>query len=129
MRLDTPLRRARTCYRHLAGVAGVALLDELLARGWLRQTADGTRPVYELTAEGASGLRTCGVLVDGGRGSGAIGCLDWTERRMHLGGALGAVIARAMEADGTLRRGPGTRAVTLAATTAAWLDGGPAPID
>src|SRR6266487_4202796 len=87
VRDDLPIRRARTCYDHLAGVAGVQLLDGLLERGWLE--AAGGRELV-LTDAGAAGMRRAGVAVPAGgsRRAFAIECLDWTERRPHLGGAL-----------------------------------------
>jgi hypothetical protein len=80
---------ARTCYDHLAGTLGVLLHDCLVGLGWL-SVLDG---VYELTAEGARGLSRLAVDVAAMgllRRKLAYGCLDWSERRCHLGGALGA---------------------------------------
>jgi DNA-binding transcriptional ArsR family regulator len=84
------LRSARTCYDHMAGTAGVALHDRLHAQGWLSGLQSGS---YELTPEGAIALESLGVEVDAVRRSRrrfACACLDWSERRPHLGGALGA---------------------------------------
>lgn len=94
---------ARTCYDHLAGQAGVALLDAMLSQRWLRPAAAG----YELTSAGAHGLAALGV--DAGaprseRRTFARPCLDWTERRFHLAGALGAAICSAMLERGWFRR-------------------------
>jgi DNA-binding transcriptional ArsR family regulator len=85
------LAEARTCYDHLAGRAGVALHDGLLARGWLHPMAGE----YALTAQGREGLGSWGVDVDraaAARRTLARPCLDWTERRPHLAGALGAAV-------------------------------------
>lgn len=85
------LRAARTCYDHIAGALGVALHDRLHAAGWL--TA-GDRD-YGLTSRGVEGLEALGVDVDGTRAMRrrfAFPCLDWSERRPHLGGALGAAL-------------------------------------
>lgn len=120
---DSALRRARTCYDHLAGVAGVALLDELLRRGWV--SPHGARPDFRLTADGHAGLTTGGVDLPraaSAKRSYAHGCLDWTERRPHLGGALGAEIVRTLEREGMLARLQGSRAVTLAQAPERWLD-------
>ena len=87
----TRLRNARTCYDHMAGAAGVALHDRLHAQGWLQGTSDDGD--YTLTTEGAIALETLGIDVDALRTSRrrfACACLDWSERRPHLGGALGA---------------------------------------
>ena len=84
------LRTARTCYDHMAGNAGVALHDRLHAQGWLSGLQSGS---YELTPEGAVALESLGVEIDAVRRSRrrfACACLDWSERRPHLGGALGA---------------------------------------
>jgi DNA-binding transcriptional ArsR family regulator len=121
---NTPLRQARTCYDHLAGVAGVALLDELQQRGWLTAAAGG-RPAYTLSEAGERALSGRGVdltRVRASRRAFAAGCLDWTERRPHLAGALGAEVLRALERAGAVRRESGSRGVRLAADLRTWLD-------
>ena len=89
------LRLARTCYDHMAGVVGVTLHDRLMAMKWL--TPDGDSE-YEVTQGGAKALRDLDIDVDGARAlrrrfAGA--CLDWSERRPHLGGALAAALLEA----------------------------------
>jgi DNA-binding transcriptional ArsR family regulator len=119
---EMPIRQARTCYDHLAGVAGVQLLDALLQRGWITE-ADAR---YQLTPEGDSALRARGVDLDAARRARrkyAFGCLDWTERRPHLGGALGAVIFHALEDGGVVRRDGATRTMVLAQPISDWLNG------
>ena len=89
------LRAARTCYDHLAGTIGVALRDRFDALGWLAIASRGERETYELTAGGVDSLTALGINVDAARGLKrrfAFGCLDWTERRYHLGGSLGAAV-------------------------------------
>jgi DNA-binding transcriptional ArsR family regulator len=93
---NTPnrLRAARTCYDHIAGTLGVSLNDRLRAMGWL--TADGDES-YELTPAGAAAFEALGIDVEETRmlrRRFAFGCLDWSERRSHLGGALGAVLLK-----------------------------------
>ncbi|MGA2365631.1 MAG: helix-turn-helix transcriptional regulator [Steroidobacteraceae bacterium] len=87
------LRAARTCYDHIAGSIGVALLERFAALGWLaREQGDGAAD-YGLTAAGTRALAALGLDVQAARAARrrfAFGCLDWTERRHHLGGALGA---------------------------------------
>lgn len=86
-----PLRSARTCYDHIAGTLGVAIHDQLLAFGWV-VTADRG---YDLTAPGVKALQSLGIDVSAVRALRrrfAYPCLDWSERRPHLGGALGASI-------------------------------------
>ncbi|MFF5174524.1 ArsR/SmtB family transcription factor [Micromonospora sp. NPDC000089] len=87
---DAALAHARTCYDHLAGRLGVRLRDALLARGLL-DVADG----LALTAVGRDWLAGLGVPVGAapnGRRPLLRDCLDWTERRPHLAGALGAAL-------------------------------------
>lgn len=84
---DTALARVRTCYRHLAGQLGVALFDNLRKRHGLELTADAVR----LSPRGLGVLERAGLLSredEAARLPGR-GCLDWTERRYHLAGALG----------------------------------------
>jgi DNA-binding transcriptional ArsR family regulator len=91
---NTPdhLRAARTCYDHIAGSLGVALHDRFKALGWLSRSSTRNRS-YEVTPTGAKGLSALGIDVDATqslRRKFAFACLDWSERRPHLGGALGA---------------------------------------
>ena len=119
---DTALRQARTCYGHLAGVAGVELLDELLRRGWLA-AEEASLPRYLVTPEGERALGERGVAPPASRRPAARPCLDWTERRPHLGGALGVAIVDGLERRGLLRREQGSRVVTLRGPLSGWLDG------
>lgn len=122
---DMPIRQARTCYDHLAGVAGVQLLDAFVQRGWLA-TGDGPRPCYHLTPTGEAALRARDVDLDQAKQARrmyAFGCLDWTERRPHLGGALGAAILHTLEEAGIVRRDGTTRTMLLAKSLDIWLEG------
>ncbi len=86
------IRCARTCYDHLAGQLGVELADALVARGILSRTGRE----FLVTAAGALWFAELGVdieLVRRSRRKFATTCLDWTERRHHIGGALGAALA------------------------------------
>jgi DNA-binding transcriptional ArsR family regulator len=87
------LRAARSCYDHMAGGLGVGLHDRLRAMDWLRvSAADGE---YEVTAKGEREFGALGVDVAECRGMRrrfAFACLDWSERRPHLGGAIGAAL-------------------------------------
>jgi DNA-binding transcriptional ArsR family regulator len=87
---NTPnrLRAARTCYDHIAGTLGVALHDRLENAGWLSS-------VYDLTPAGEKAFATLGIDIAETRALHrrfAFACLDWSERRSHLGGALGAAL-------------------------------------
>ena len=125
VRQDPSLRDARTCYDHLAGVAGVRLLDGLLERRWL-EPASGHG--FRLTTAGEAALARAGVDLEAAqraRRAFAIGCLDWTERRPHLGGALGSALLAAMLRQERARPRPGSRSVALAAGEPhAFLDSG-----
>ncbi|MBW3511632.1 MULTISPECIES: helix-turn-helix transcriptional regulator [Janthinobacterium] len=87
------LRHARTCYDHMAGTVAVTVHDQLLAQGWLLD--DGGGGEYRLSEAGAAGMAALGIDVPQlhkQRRRFACACLDWSERRAHLGGALGAAI-------------------------------------
>ncbi len=94
------IRQCRTCYDHLAGVAGVDLLNEMLRLRWLRKSkikGKSGNINYELCESGLQSLKARGVDVEGAINSSrlfAYGCLDWTERIPHLGGSLGAAGTR-----------------------------------
>lgn len=91
-----PLRAARTCYDHIAGSLGVALHDRMRAMGWLSE-ASGDSNLYDLTPRGVKGLEALGVDVDATRTLRrrfAFACVDWSERRPHLGGAVGAALLK-----------------------------------
>ena len=123
VRRDSGLRRARTCYDHLAGVAGVSLLDEMLGRGWFREEKT-PRTLYWLTGNGECALLRLGVDVPRAaaqRRPFAYGCLDWTERRYHLRGSLAAAILTALSKSGTVGRSAGTRTVALERPILDWL--------
>lgn len=87
------LRLARSCYDHMAGSVAVRLHDRLRALRWLRGGEGGKG--YEITPEGKKQLSHLGVDVDAAqaeRRQFAYACLDWSERRPHLAGALGAAL-------------------------------------
>lgn len=87
----TRLRAARVCYDHLAGHLGVSLHDRLKDLAWLDDA-------YDLTAAGAKALESLGVDVEEMRKLRrrfAYACLDWSERRPHIGGALGSALLQA----------------------------------
>jgi DNA-binding transcriptional ArsR family regulator len=110
---DLALRTARTCYDHLAGRLGVGLADALEQHGHLEWGSDGGA----LTPEGERFLAALGIAArpDSARRGRPFcrPCLDWSERRPHLAGTLGAnLCARCLEL-GWLRRMPGTRALEI----------------
>lgn len=102
------LRRARSCYGHLAGELGVAQLAMLLDRGLLAETAKGLQP----TAAGRGWLRRLGVDAKITQLSGRA-CLDCSQRREHLGGPLGAALLAHYLHCGWLQAQAGTRALQV----------------
>ena len=114
---DTALRTARVCYDHLAGRLGVALADALVAGGHLELEQDAGL----ITESGVALLDRIGFDVEdmvartGKRSKRPFcrPCLDWSERRLHLAGALGAALCMHFLARNWIRRADGTRAVTI----------------
>jgi DNA-binding transcriptional ArsR family regulator len=97
------MRHARTCYDHMAGEVAVRVFDRLVDGGLL--VRDGDR--LDTTGKGAERLRDWGIDVDAQRARKrrfACTCLDWSERRPHLGGALGAALFDAWTARGWVER-------------------------
>ncbi|MCS5667777.1 MAG: hypothetical protein NZ876_10365 [Dehalococcoidia bacterium] len=127
VRRDTPLRKARTCYGHLAGVAGVALMEELLGREWLEEEpvpVSGNRVRYVLTTKGRKAMEELGVEVSTAAkstGNFAFGCLDWTEPGLHLGGSLGRAVTACLSERGFVVRTKGKREVTLDGSPRFWV--------
>lgn len=89
--IERNLRFARTCYRHLAGTVGTAVTHALCDSGRLRETENG----YELTRMGRSWLLSIDIDAEQLRARPLTRrCLDWSERRPHLGGSLGVALLR-----------------------------------
>jgi DNA-binding transcriptional ArsR family regulator len=108
---DAAFRFARTCYDHLAGTLGVLLTDTLVERDILRGAAG-----FELTARGDVWLSDLGIDVAALRAqrrSFVRPCLDWSERRHHVAGSVGAALATVMLERRWLARIAGTRALRL----------------
>ena len=108
------LRHARTCYDHMAGTVAVILHDQLLAQDWLRGD-DGN---YRLSVAGEIGMAALGVdtaALAGQRRRVACACLDWSERRFHLGGALGAAVLQLALRQGWAERELDSRALKVTA--------------
>jgi DNA-binding transcriptional ArsR family regulator len=107
---DPALWRARLCYHHLAGHVGVLLRESMLQRGWLQLDGDGCC----LSPSGRETLQRLDILAAHGPAAlrGRL-CLDWTERRHHIGGTLGRDLAHGLIVRvGWLRRRPRSRALT-----------------
>lgn len=110
---DDAMRKARVCYDHLAGELGVLVHDSLLARGMLGVGANGTT----LNAAGVALFDKLGVSAEsnGSRRPSYRACLDWSVRRHHLAGALGAaLLSRCLEL-GWARRSRESRALLFTA--------------
>jgi DNA-binding transcriptional ArsR family regulator len=93
-RTPSRLRAARTCYDHMAGAIAVSLHDRFKVRGWLKDSPAGDG-ACDLTAHGTKAIESLGIDVDAVRALRrrfACSCLDWSERRPHLAGALGAAL-------------------------------------
>jgi DNA-binding transcriptional ArsR family regulator len=91
-RLEDQLRHARTCYDHIAGVLGVGLAERLTEREHVVLGDEAG----EVTPAGADFLAKLGVDLSHARAKRRVfcrPCLDWTERRPHIGGAVGAALA------------------------------------
>jgi DNA-binding transcriptional ArsR family regulator len=115
------LRHARTCYDHLAGTLGVEVMAAMRQRRWLAP-ADGG---YRLSRGGQAALEAAGVDVEGAarsRRTFARPCIDWTERRPHLAGALGAALTTAMLDRNWIRRREGRGVAPTDAGCAAFRD-------
>ena len=114
---DAALRAARTCYDHLAGRLGVALADAMVEQGYADLAGDGG----VMTDAGLAFLGQIGVDIEAltarstRRGARIMcrPCLDWSERRPHLAGAVGAALCALSFERSWIRRIEGTRAVAI----------------
>ena len=110
---DAALRTARTCYDHIAGRLGVAMAAHLLEQGAITFDDEAGGRV---TGRAAAVLRPLGLAVpEGGpaRRSLCRPCLDWSERRPHVAGRLGALLCSHCLQSGWLRRAQGSRALDI----------------
>lgn len=112
---DLALRRARTCYDHLAGQLAVAMTDRMVERGEIELSSDGGA----VTSKGMAFLRTIGVNLDAATARTTRKrlfcrpCLDWSERRFHIAGTVGAALRSACFEQGWMKRSEGARAVLV----------------
>lgn len=113
---DPAMRLARTCYDHLAGRVAVAIADAMRDRGLIELDAESAA----VTADGERFLAGLGVVPAPRKGRlSCRPCLDWSERRPHLAGRLGAALCARCFELGWVRRREGGR--TLIVTPAGWL--------
>lgn len=111
---DAAMRKARTCYDHLAGRLGVTLTQNLIKLEYLIENNED----YDLTQKGRRALSELGLDIEAAekaKRAFARRCLDWSERQPHLGGALGAALMGLCESEGWILRQPDSRVVTLSA--------------
>jgi len=112
---DAAMRRARTCYDHIAGELGVALFQGMQRARWIRSTGDA----WTLTPKGKAALASdLGIdlaACASPRRDPIKPCLDWSERTEHLGGALGAALLERALAAKWVKRGAG-RVIELSAS-------------
>jgi DNA-binding transcriptional ArsR family regulator len=110
---DAALRAARLCYDHLAGQLGVDIADALAAHGFVALDDEGG----EVTIEGRQFFARLGIELDDvpRRRAFCRPCLDWTERRYHIAGSVGAALARHAFDNGWLARLRDTRALAVTA--------------
>jgi DNA-binding transcriptional ArsR family regulator len=109
---DDVMRRARTCYDHIAGALGVGIADQLIERAFVILGDEAG----EVTSEGDAFLAEIGVDLAAARTKRRIfcrPCLDWTERRPHIGGAVGAAIACRCFEMKWIERVNGSRALAI----------------
>ncbi|MBA0167834.1 helix-turn-helix transcriptional regulator [Pectobacterium sp. CFBP8739] len=109
-KISTPssLRVARTCYDHLAGEIAVQIYDYMVVEGWI--TPDGV----SLTLSGQNQFRELGIMLNPKtRRKACCACLDWSERRFHLGGEAGAAFFTYCEQKEWLTRISGFREVII----------------
>ena len=102
-------------------------MDEFLSRGWLEEAgspSEGSRVYLRVTKAGAAALPYLGVTLPGTQSgkAAAFCCLDWTERRWHLGGALGRAIVDALTKAGCVQRTSESRVVNVPGDLHRWLN-------
>ena len=108
---DLALRRARTCYDHMAGELAVHLADRWLTSGWISKSGDQ----WLLTPSGSRGFESLGLPLPDPtlRRPQLRPCLDWSERRPHIGGQLGAGMLELLLSRDWVRRRRGSRVLLV----------------
>lgn len=109
---DAQMRAARVCYNHLAGQMGVQMFRSMVGQGLLREEGEDVG----LTEDGMGFVTRFGIDVGAlskSRAPLCRSCLDWSERRSHLAGALGRAMLTRMEAEGWMTRVPSQRVIEV----------------
>lgn len=118
---EPAMREARICYNHLAGERGIQMYESMLNRGFLKDD-----PTPELTETGLNYVTQLGIDIQDlyrGRAPLCRLCLDWSERKVHLAGALGrALLTVILDRGWALRSTDGSRAITFSAAGARTFD-------
>lgn len=107
-----PVKYCRTCYDHLAGKIGVALADSLLEQKIIIEK----NGIFEISPQGKKWFTDFGIDVEEAQKQKRIflkPCLDWSERRNHIAGSIGALLLDKMISEDWLRRNKNSRAVTI----------------
>ena len=109
---DAPIRYCRSCYDHLAGKVGVTLTDSLVKKDYITNR----NGEFEVSTAGSAFFSTLDidiVALANQKRSFARACLDWSERKPHLAGSLGAALMSKMVQQDWLRKTQNSRAITL----------------
>jgi DNA-binding transcriptional ArsR family regulator len=109
---DKPVRYCRTCYDHLAGKVGVLLAEALIKREFICYADED----FSVTDTGETWFGSFGIDVNflkKQKRAFARPCLDWSERKHHLAGSLGAALLNKMVADGWVRKEKGSRTMVV----------------
>lgn len=110
------LRKARTCYDHIAGELAVALHDHFMREGWLVPYPGSGSSAYAVSNTGERKLALLGIDLAEARALRrrfAYGCLDWSQRRPHIAGALGSVLLKHMLVKKWIARDLDSRALSI----------------
>lgn len=109
---DQPVKFCRTCYDHLAGKVGVLLADTMIGRGYLLREGSN----FRVSEQGGVFFGSLGIntsQLNSQKRAFSRVCLDWSERRPHVGGALGAALLDVMLKTDWLRRTSNSRAIVI----------------
>ena len=109
---DKPVRHCRSCYDHLAGKVGVLLTDGLVKQQFIYKQDNS----FDVSAKGETWFNALGIdtnLLKKQKRSFARPCLDWSERKHHLAGSLGAALLNRIIADGWVRKEKGSRTMIV----------------
>lgn len=107
-----PIKYCRTCYDHLAGEIGVALTDSLLEQKIILNKND----VFEISSGGKKWFSDFGINLEEAQKQKRIflkPCLDWSERRNHLAGSVGALLLNKMITEDWIRKTKNSRAIII----------------